>query len=252
MRFDLHKVRTYLVNQLNEAVETVAEVQHDGTDLILVRLTSGETVIIYLIDRLMPIYEIRDTLTENTAADRHTLLVLWSDLLLPEENRLHVPEDWMEVLLTIYNGKIYGYDSYGPYASVFPVYFHKQEVGLDYFVTYGEAINAADLRGDYVHVDVRDVKGFWRVADFAANAPEAEAGAHQQRVRLDTRRNSLAVYLAILELPADADRRAVRKAYYRLARRYHPDVNDSPEATHRMQQINEAYRRIMAQFEQVG
>lgn len=256
MRFDVHKVRTYLINELNEATRTVADVRHDGTDLILVDLVTGETVIIYLIERLMPINEIKETLTENTAKNLHTLFVLWGDMLLPEEERLYTPEDWMDALQTLYNHKIYGYDSYGPYASVFPVHFNKKQVGLDYYITYGDAITAANLHCDYVHVNSQHLNGFWRVADFAARAeshreqPSQTNGASdEQRVPVDNRRHSLSVYFSVLELPGNADRNAVRRAYYHLARRYHPDVNDSPDSTKRMQQINEAYRHLMAHFD---
>jgi hypothetical protein len=256
MRFDVHKVRTYLVNELNEATSTVAGVRHDGTDIVLVDLMTGETIMIYLIERLLPVNEIKDTLNENTAKNIHTLFVLWADMLLPQENSKYLPEDWMESLLTLYNGKIYGYDSYGPYASVFPVYF-KQTTGFEYFVTYGDAIQASNLHCDYVHVDTRFLKGFWRVADFAVRAQPngAQAGpstseGRKQGVHLNARRNSLTAYFAVLELKPDADRAAVRRAYYKLARRYHPDVSTSPDSTVRMQQINEAYRRIMALFEQ--
>jgi hypothetical protein len=257
MRFDVHKVRTYLVNELNEATRTIADVRHDGTDIILADLVSGESVMIYLIERLLPVNEIKDTLNENTAKNLHTLFVLWADMLLPQENRNHLPEEWMEALLTLYNGKIYGYDSYGPYASVFPVFF-KPIAGFEYFVTYGDAIQASNLHCDYVHIDTRFLKGFWRVADFAERAQpnEAHAGSAGGEARdgknglnLNARRNSMAAYFAILELKPDADRTAVRRAYYRLARRYHPDVSASPDSTTRMQQINEAYQRIMALFE---
>jgi hypothetical protein len=155
MRFDVHKVRTYLINEFNEASETVAKIRHDGTDLILLDLFSGESVIIHLIERLMPINEIRDTLDENTAQNFHTLFILWSDMLLPYENQIHVPEDWMEVLMTLYNGRIYGYDSYGPYASVFPAIFEKRGPDHGFYITYGDAIKASYLHCDQVHIDTR-------------------------------------------------------------------------------------------------
>lgn len=260
MRFDVHKVRTYLVNELNEATRTVADVRHDGTDIILVDLMTGESIMIYLIERLLPVNELKEILNDNTAKNLHTLFVLWADMLLPQENQHYLPEEWMEALLTLYNGKIYGYDSYGPYASVFPVHF-QPATGFEYFVTYGDAIQASHLHCDYVHVDTRFLKGFWRVADFAERAQpdEAQAGAANRRsggprqgVSLNARRNSLTAYFAVLELKPDADRAAVRRAYYRLARRYHPDVSTSPDSTARMQQINEAYQRIMALFDGDG
>jgi hypothetical protein len=256
MRFDLHKVRTYLVNELNEAVGTVADVRHDGTDIILADLTTGEAVMIYLVDRLMPLNEIRDTLTDNTARNLYTLFVLWGDMLLPEENRRHIPEDWMEALMMLYNGKIYGYDSYGPYASVFPVYFTKANGGLEFDIAYGDAVQAAHLHCEHVHLDSRFLKGFWRVADFGERRhSDAQSGRKDERQsgqRLDSRRNTLEAYFALLEIPIGSDRGVVRRAYYELARRYHPDINTSPDATARMQQINEAYQRIISHLERKG
>lgn len=48
-------------------------------------------------------------------------------------------------------------------------------------------------------------------------------------------------YYETLGLPRDADADAIRKAYRRLARRYHPDVNKSPEAEEKFKQVGEAY-----------
>lgn len=248
MRFDVHKVRTYLINQLNEATDTVASIQHDGTDIIILQLYTGESVVIHLVERLMPINEIRDTLNENTAAGLHTIFVLWSDMLLPHEDQYHLAEDWMEVLLTLYQGKIYGYDSYGPYASVFPAYFEKASSGLEYYVTYGDAIKASHLRCDQIHIETRYLTGTWRVADFSG---EAARSSGQQRANgsLNFRRHSLAEYFALLEISPNADRDAVRQAYRQLARLHHPDISSAPDSTNRMQEINEAYQRIMEQFE---
>jgi hypothetical protein len=248
MRFDIHKVRTYLINEFNEAPNTIAQVRHDGTDILLVDLVTGESVMIYLVERLLTIHELKLTLTENTSANLHTLFVLWGDMLLPQEGSQHVPEDWMETLFTLYNGKIYGYDSYGPYASVFPVYFTKPKIGLHYHISYGDAITASYLHCDHVHIDTRFLKGFWRVADFSERVSDH---AHQEangHTPVDNRRNSLTAYFRVLDLPASADRAAVRQAYYHLARQYHPDVNQSPDSTAQMQKINEAYQRIMEHF----
>ncbi len=249
MRFDIHKVRTYLINEFNEAPDTIARIRHDGTDLILVDLANGESVIIYLIERLLTISELKLTLTENTEAKLHTLFVLWGDMLLPQEGSNYVPEDWMETLFTLYNGKIYGYDSYGPYASVFPVYFNKLKTGLQYHIVYGDAIKADNLHCDHIHIDSRYLKGFWRVADFSERVSgHSKQNQRKGQSRLDNQRNSLAAYFHVLDLPANAERAAVRQAYYQLARRYHPDVNESPDSTVQMQKINEAYRRIMEHF----
>ncbi len=48
-------------------------------------------------------------------------------------------------------------------------------------------------------------------------------------------------YYAILGVPRNASQEEIKRAYKRLARQYHPDVNKSPEAEERFKEINEAY-----------
>jgi len=48
-------------------------------------------------------------------------------------------------------------------------------------------------------------------------------------------------YYEILGVPRDADAATIKKAYRKLARQYHPDVNKSPEAEAKFKLINEAY-----------
>jgi molecular chaperone DnaJ len=48
-------------------------------------------------------------------------------------------------------------------------------------------------------------------------------------------------YYEILGVGRDADENAIKSAYRRLARQYHPDVNKSGDAEERFKEINEAY-----------
>src|SRR5438045_1133590 len=48
-------------------------------------------------------------------------------------------------------------------------------------------------------------------------------------------------YYEVLQIPRSASADDVRRAYRRLARQYHPDVNGSAEAEERFKEINEAY-----------
>ena len=49
-------------------------------------------------------------------------------------------------------------------------------------------------------------------------------------------------YYKVLQVDPAADPDIIAVAYKRLARKYHPDTNPSPEATHRMQALNTAYQ----------
>jgi|GEM_PF-6762600 len=52
-------------------------------------------------------------------------------------------------------------------------------------------------------------------------------------------------YYAILGLSPDADEQAIKQAYRKLARQYHPDVNPGDKkAEERFKEINEAYQAL--------
>src|SRR4030088_1725637 len=48
-------------------------------------------------------------------------------------------------------------------------------------------------------------------------------------------------YYEALEVPRNASSEEIRRAYRKLARKYHPDVNKEPGAEDRFKQISEAY-----------
>lgn len=52
-------------------------------------------------------------------------------------------------------------------------------------------------------------------------------------------------YFKILELASTASADEVKKAYRRLAKRYHPDRNSSPDAQQKFIEINEAYEFLL-------
>lgn len=48
-------------------------------------------------------------------------------------------------------------------------------------------------------------------------------------------------YYEVLGVPRDADQDAIRRAYRKLARKYHPDVNSDRDAEDRFKELGEAY-----------
>jgi curved DNA-binding protein CbpA len=56
-----------------------------------------------------------------------------------------------------------------------------------------------------------------------------------------TRRDAHHTYYKTMMLAENADREIISTVYRKLARRYHPDLDSSPEAASRMLELNEAY-----------
>src|SRR5690606_4499905 len=48
-------------------------------------------------------------------------------------------------------------------------------------------------------------------------------------------------YYKILDVPRDASADEIKKKYRRLARKYHPDVSDEPNAEEKFKEVQEAY-----------
>ena len=235
MRFDSRRISAFLVEEFQKA-RPLLEVTDDSGDLVRVRLMAGETVSIYLIESPITVYEIKGIVEANTAAGVYSLFILWSELFLPVEGSHYRPDDWMATLLALGRDKIYGFDPYGGDKLVFPVYFEGSGVARS--IRYGKAIHVTNLNCTHVHTRSPHIAGVWRMADF-------EPGGAQERSR---QRFALRSYYDLLGIHYKASRETVKRAYRRLAQKYHPDVNQTPEATHRMQQINDAYKRIMREL----
>jgi curved DNA-binding protein len=64
-------------------------------------------------------------------------------------------------------------------------------------------------------------------------------------------------YYEILGVPRDADKDQIRKAYRKLAHKYHPDVSSEPDAEQRFKEVKEAYEVLSdpekrAAYDQLG
>ncbi|NJO84504.1 MAG: J domain-containing protein [Blastochloris sp.] len=241
MRIDTLYVSAYLVDQLHLAWDRL-KVVDDGGDIVHVKLKAGGDVMIYLIESPITLYEIKNTLARNDSKGIHSLFVLWRDLLLPDAGSVyrHDRYDWMAALVALYGEKVYAYDAYGPEIFIFPVHF--DGTGSMRSIRFGDAINAARLGVERVYLNHVYVSGFYRVAHF-------EADVVKERKQEEARRTPIHLYFERLGIAVTTDRDLVKRRYRELARQYHPDLNASSEATARMQQINEAYTRIMQQMD---
>jgi DnaJ-class molecular chaperone len=48
-------------------------------------------------------------------------------------------------------------------------------------------------------------------------------------------------FYSVLDIPVDTPKEEIRLAYLRLARKYHPDLNEDPRSRDRFEEINQAY-----------
>jgi len=55
----------------------------------------------------------------------------------------------------------------------------------------------------------------------------------------------LEIYYRTIGIPADADETTLKKAFRKLALKYHPDVNPAPDANQRFQELCEAYEVLL-------
>jgi len=51
----------------------------------------------------------------------------------------------------------------------------------------------------------------------------------------------------LLEIEENASKEDIKRAYRRLAKKWHPDVNNSPDATEKFKKINEAYQTLITE-----
>jgi hypothetical protein len=232
MRTVTYNAGAYLVEELLRA-GVVGRFVEDGGDIILFDTHAGERISIHLIESAIELYEIKQILQGNEARQIHTLFLLWGDRLLPDDGWQVTAADWLAALYSLYRDRVYAYDIYGDEIFIFPVYF--DGAGETRRVRYGSTVHMGSLGVGMVSTPL----GAGRVAGFSLFERQRSADA----------RHPLAAYFAVLGVDAADDAETIKKAYRLLARRYHPDLNRAPDATARMQQINDAYARIMAAFD---
>jgi hypothetical protein len=233
MRTVTYNAGAYLVEELLRA-GVVSRFIEDGGDILLFETRAKQRVSIHLIESSIERYEIKSILDGNEAQHIYTLFILWGDRLLPSDGWQIAPPDWLEVLIDLYSERVYAYDIYGSEIFVFPVLFERVGWTRERRARYGTTVHIGQLHGRAAQTAF----GSWRVAGFGQMGNPAAYAVPDSA-------HPLAAARAILGVEADDDEETIKKAYRFLARRYHPDLNRSGEATARMQQINAAYALIM-------
>jgi|GEM_PF-457376 len=242
MRYETIYASQFLVNRL-EYAHVVDDIRDDG-DIIQFHLNTNQTVMVLLIERVMSVSDVRHYYAENTAKGIHTLMMVWADVFLPRDGDKYVPDDWMQILLSLHGGKIYGYEVAGRDAFFFPV--HMKGHAIKRKVRYGNIVNYAAIGGTTVNTLNPYMPGKWYVGGFENN----EQGYRQYSAAdKGTFADPLLAHFDVLGLTRNADEAAVKRAYRTLERLYHPDLNDSDDADDRMKRINAAYTKIMKELE---
>ena len=244
MRFYTYGVGAQLVREL-EVAGVVARILHDGNDLIHLELTGGEHVMVYLIERTIPAYEIKHIFMDNNRKGYYTLFILWGEMLLPEDGRIYTPASWLETILTIYQNTIYTYEIYMGHLFVYPVHFDNHAFPNVRRTRYGEPLDVGTMTCHTRHNRIHTREDTWRIAAFDGDNLTARTQVDAHTVQVQRVFEQLAPHYAVFDLQPSVNRVEIKSAYRRLARLYHPDLNTLPSAKEKMQQLNVAYAAIM-------
>jgi hypothetical protein len=238
MRYDTFTAVHQFVSRVQEA-GNLRRFYEDG-DLMYFSLNSGERIMGYLIERAFSLQNLQQHLAANTRKGRYSLFIFYADMFLPAHGDVYPLEDWMQALVAVQRGTIYGFEVTGKQSFFFPVYFEGE--GRYRRVWHGDLIDIGALHGEIVDTDHPYIAGRWRVASFERRD---EQEAPHARAAQPAAPNPLQPHYSVLGVAYGDPLITIKKAYRDLARQYHPDVNTSPEAAARMKQINEAYRRVV-------
>jgi hypothetical protein len=233
---NLTVVFNYLVSTLRES-NSFREVKVLDTGALMVSQTPygfEENIAIYLLAGELSLEFIKTAVNANTRSDIHTLFILSHDLL-PEDGSYVTPDESLRLLLDLFMGKVYAYDVQREGVKIFPVY-------IDSKVTYGQPVDILNLGCDYVELrSSKYIRGVRKIADFSERNSYRPTGEHRTH-------DPLQPFYDLLGVAITATEDEVKKAYRKKARQHHPDTDPSPDATEKMQAINDAYDRILKRF----
>lgn len=234
----LHVAFEFLRARLREVnnVQSIRVLDEGALIVTVAQPSFHEDIAIYLLAGELAVGFIKKMLNANTQRDMHTLFIPAFERIT-EDGETALMSDALRLLVHAYGGKVYAYRMVGAQVAIVPVFIAKSG-----HITTGEPVNLADLSGDYATFDNKYLLGVRKVASFAAQQYTHHAHSHSEPPRAY---NPLQSFYDLLGVPVSAGENEIKRAYRRKALRYHPDSNPSPDAHAKMQQINEAYQRIM-------
>ena len=240
MRHESYYAGDILLERLRQS-GVLKHVLHDGGDIILFEMYSGERVSVQMIESSIPLYEIKNIVEANTRDGIYSVFMLWAAMMVPEHGKVFKMTDWMAGFVALNGDRVYAYDTLDREVYLFSVFLHGD--GPLRTTEWGYTLRAGTLTLREVTTGLPGLSGTWRVAAFETPVFTAEdvLTGNQPMSELD------AAYALLGCIPGD-DRDAVRSAYYIMARKYHPDANPGEDVTATMQKINAAYERLMEQL----
>lgn len=241
LRHETYYAGDILLDRLRQS-GLMQRVLHDGGDIILFELATGERVSAQLIESSIPLYEIKKIVEANTRDGVYSIFLLWAAMMVPDHGKVFQMTDWMNGFVALNGDRVYAYEIIDRDMYLFSVFLHGE--GTRRVTEWGYPVRAGYLSLHEITTTLPGLSGTWRVAVFEAPRFTAE-----QALSGTTPMSELDAAYALLGVVQGDDRDTVRAAYYVMARKYHPDANPGEDVTAMMQRINAAYERIMATFE---
>jgi hypothetical protein len=240
-------------------VASIQEATSVDKRYVLLKLANGNLVVIFPLDMELPVSDIKKALASNTPRGIHTLFLL-DEALFPDEGDIIRPGPYFAALHTVYHEKIYAYRLDKHAIEIFPVQFTWQGESKKRRVVYRSPVELGDLRCEFIDTSFPHIKGFWATISFQARVKwepnysyferrrqhqQRQSNQHTGNVAQKLNSHALKRYYTLLNVEIDASVEQIRRAYHQQARRYHPDLNPTPQAKEYMQAINQAYHEIL-------
>lgn len=222
---------------------------------LVVETWMNSLLYVYIVSQPPKPRALKGILKQNTQASVGTLFLIHLQLL-PEDGYVGRLLGWQDDLRVMHRGAIYAIGLINGRLNVIQVNLAETMQRRQYRVWH-----TTDFPFDAVSVRRREchpnIKGSWHIGEIAS--PQFQRRINQERARqrfhyrtrqthpvdMTPAEQVNAAYL-VLEIEVGAGQAAVKEAFRRLARKYHPDVTEyeKTEAEQRFKEVTSAYDQI--------